>query len=296
MKKRDSFDIDENEVEELVNSNKVRIERYVDKAIKNLDEDEELYPFKKDYDNFMDWVNDIELDMTDDINNGQYETYSEEWDKLDRLVSNTVEDYLEKKGIDKNYKLNIEMEDTTMRDSKGDLGWISTPELLEKEDFKSEADFEYWVEFLTKLKNASSEQERIDILDNSEFYYEDFVNPYVKEEVKNDIKRIYANRKVTNVKDETNKDIIEMSKDEILSKAEYIFTKKLRFRSLTIDSNQLFYNKSEDEIEISTPFRNQMINWLDKLEKYGIKVTGQNYMPGDFSIYIDRKDLFDKYL
>lgn len=244
----------------------------------------------------MDWVNDIELDMTDDINNGQYETYSEEWDKLDRLVSNTVEDYLEKKGIDKNYKLNIEMEDTTMRDSKGDLGWISTPELLEKEDFKSEADFEYWVEFLTKLKNASSEQERIDILDNSEFYYEDFVNPYVKEEVKNDIKRIYANRKVTNVKDETNKDIIEMSKDEILSKAEYIFTKKLRFRSLTIDSNQLFYNKSEDEIEISTPFRNQMINWLDKLEKYGIKVTGQNYMPGDFSIYIDRKDLFDKYL
>lgn len=51
MKKRDSFDIDENEVEELVNSNKVRIERYVDKAIKNLDEDEELYPFKKDYDN-----------------------------------------------------------------------------------------------------------------------------------------------------------------------------------------------------------------------------------------------------
>lgn len=294
MKKRDSFDIDENEVEELVNSNKLRIERYVDKAIKNLDE--ELYPFKKDYDNFMDWVNDIELDMTDDINNGQYEAYSEEWDKLDRLVSDIVENYLKKKGIDKNYKLNIEMEDTTMRDFEEDLGWISTPELLEEDDFKSEDAFEFWVEFLTKLKNASSEQERIDILDNSEFYYEDFVNPYVKEEVKNDIKRIYANRKVTNVKDETNKDIIEMSKDEILSKAEYIFTKKLRFRSLTIDSNQLFYNKSEDEIEISTPFRNQMINWLDKLEKYGIKVTGQNYMPGDFSIYIDRKDLFDKYL
>ena len=294
MKKRDSFDIDENEVEELVNSNKLRIERYVDKAIKNLDE--ELYPFKKDYDNFMNWVNDIELDMTDDINNGQYEAYSEEWDKLDRLVSDIVENYLKKKGIDKNYKLNIEMEDTTMRDFEEDLGWISTPELLEEDDFKSEDAFEYWVEFLTKLKNASSEQERIDILDNSEFYYEDFVNPYVKEEVKNDIKRIYANRKVTNVKDETNKDIIEMSKDEILSKAEYIFTKKLRFRSLTIDSNQLFYNKSEDEIEISTPFRNQMINWLDKLEKYGIKVTGQNYMPGDFSIYIDRKDLFDKYL
>jgi hypothetical protein len=193
MKKRDSFDIDEDEVEELVNSNKDKIESYVNHCIKYLDGNEDLYPFVHDYDFFIDWVNDIELDMTDDINNGQYEAYSREWDKLDRLVSDIVENYLKKKGIDKDYKANIdedEMEDSIMRDSKEDLGWISTPELLEEDDFKDEGAYKYWVEALTILKNSTTKKQRLELAQQLMGYLSDFSNKYVKEEIRNDLRHV----------------------------------------------------------------------------------------------------------
>lgn len=195
MKKRDSFDIDEDEIEELVNSNKNMIESYVDEKIKYLDGNEDLYPFVHDYDFFMDWVNDVELDMTDDINNGQYEAYSREWDKLDRLVSDIVENYLKKKGINKDYKANIdinedEMEDSAMRDSEEDLGWVSTPELLEREDFKEEYAYKYWVEELTELKNSTTKKQRLELAQKLMGYLSDFSNRHVKEEVRNDLRHV----------------------------------------------------------------------------------------------------------
>lgn len=188
MKKRDSFDIDEDEVEELVKSNRDKIESYVDECVEYLDGNEDLYPFRHDYDYFMDWVNDVELDMTDDINNGRYEAYSEDWDKLDRLVTDIVEDYLKKNGIDKNYKANIEMKDTAMGDSNEDLGWISTPELLEEDDFKSKEYYNYYVEGFKNLSKLTDPEEIIDnATDLRYFSWHTFKNQYVAEEIRNDL-------------------------------------------------------------------------------------------------------------
>jgi hypothetical protein len=75
-------------------------------------------------------------------------------------------------------------------DSKEDLGWISTPELLEREDFKDEGAYKYWVEALTILKNSTTKKQRLELAQSLMGYLSDFSNKYVKEEVRNDLRHV----------------------------------------------------------------------------------------------------------
>ena len=76
------------------------------------------------------------------------------------------------------------------KDSEEDLGWISTPELLEEDDFKDEGAYKYWVEALTILKNSTTKKQRLELAQQLMGYLSDFSNKYVKEEVRNDLRHV----------------------------------------------------------------------------------------------------------
>lgn len=73
-----------------------------------------------------------------------------------------------------------------------DLGWISTPELLEEDDFVDTEAFEFWVKTLGEIAHASSEA-RMKILAKEALNYlydGDFKNIDVREEIRDDLRKV----------------------------------------------------------------------------------------------------------
>lgn len=73
-----------------------------------------------------------------------------------------------------------------------DLGWISTPELLEEDDFVDRESFEFWVKTLGEIAHArtGTEMKRLARDAMTHLYDGNFKNPSLRDEIKNDLRRV----------------------------------------------------------------------------------------------------------
>lgn len=73
-----------------------------------------------------------------------------------------------------------------------DLGWISTPELLEEDDFVDREAFEFWVKTLGEIAHARSEARMKNIAKDAMnyLYDDDFKNLDVRDEIRDDLRKV----------------------------------------------------------------------------------------------------------
>lgn len=73
-----------------------------------------------------------------------------------------------------------------------DLGWISTPELLEEDDFVDTEAFEFWVETLGEIAHAQTGTEMKRLARDAMTHLHDghFRNPFLVNEIRDDLNRV----------------------------------------------------------------------------------------------------------